>query len=589
MHCRKRKERDCVKRAEETAHMAAADCIQQFMRKHKEQVWVFASTFLTGFLIHFYMFSNKMINYFEMNNILTPMSMDKGDTLAMGRWFLPVVSRLSSVYSMPAVNGMICLVCLSLIACMLVDVFGLKSRVLILLCEGLIVSFPGVASYLSYGVNSDVFCVALLLSVLSGWVLYKSACSVKGMIISAVVLCFCIGVYQPFMSVTIAIIFCMLYLQVWQEGKGFIFILKQVLRYVLTLAAGFILYYIVLQIVTAATGISVGDYHGINDMTSFTLKGIAKGGVYTYFYFLYYLFSMEYANFPLVIVFDGLAAALFLLYTIAGYRKFQKGMREKGSLICQILLVVFLPIGVNASPFLMADRVGNGVDRYMMFSMMLLFALLLKLMEAVADAGKKAVENGGSRQNGPEGETDGQGADGERCRGAKSKEEKGVSARLEALPQWVVILAVTAVIWGNYYQCNQGYYRAEAMTKSTDSLLTRLAYRIESAEGWSPELPVYLAGCEALFNENCDTEIEAFTGLTRVDGTEIKPWYNEGAVVKYMQVYLNFPMHTVSNEQKENILASAEFAQMGIYPQRDSMRMINGVLVVKFGETESVE
>lgn len=589
MHCRKSKERDCVKRAEETAHMAAADCIQQFMRKHKEQVWVFASTFLTGFLIHFYMFSNKMINYFEMNNILTPMSMDKGDTLAMGRWFLPVVSRLSTVYSMPAVNGMICLVCLSLIACMLVDVFGLKSRVLILLCEGVIVSFPGVASYLSYGVNSDVFCVALLLSVLSGWVLYKSACSVKGMILSAVILCFCIGVYQPFMSVTIAIIFCMLYLQVWQEGKGFVSILKQVLRYVLTLAAGFILYYIVLQIVTAVTGISVGDYHGINDMASFTLKGIAKGGVYTYFYFLYYLFSMKYANFPLVIVFDGLAAALFLLYTIAGYRKFQKGTREKGSLICQILLVVFLPIGVNASPFLMADRVGNGVDRYMMFSMMLLFALLLKLMETMVDAGKKAVENGGSRQNGPEGETDGQGADGERCRGAKSKEEKGVSARLEALPQWVVILAVTAVIWGNYYQCNQGYYRAEAMTKSTDSLLTRLAYRIESAEGWSPELPVYLAGCEALFNENCDTEIEAFTGLTRVDGTEIKPWYNEGAVVKYMQVYLNFPMHTVSNEQKENILASAEFAQMGIYPQRDSMRMINGVLVVKFGETESVE
>lgn len=569
--------------------MAAADGIQQFMRKHKEQVRVFASTFLIGFLIHFYMFSNKMINYFEMNNILTPMSMDKGDTLAMGRWFLPVVSRLSTVYSMPAVNGMICLVCLSLCACMLVDVFGLKSRVLILLCEGVIVSFPGVASYLSYGVNSDVFCVALLLSVLSGWVLYKSACSVKGMILSAVFLCFCIGVYQPFMSVTIAIIFCMLYLQVWQEGKGFVSILKQVLRYVLTLAAGFILYYIVLQIVTAVTGISVGDYHGINDMTSFTLKGIAKGGVYTYFYFLYYLFSMEYANFPLVIVFDGLAAVLFLLYTIAGYRKFQKGTREKGSLICQILLVVFLPIGVNASPFLMADRVGNGVDRYMMFSMMLLFVLLLKLMEAMADAGKKAAENGGSRQNGPEGETDGQGADGERCSGVKSKEKKGVSVRREAVPQWLTIFAIAAVICGNYYQCNQGYYRAEAMTKSTDSLLTRLAYRIESTEGWNPELPVYLADCEALFNENCDTEIEAFTRLTRVDGTEIKPWYNEGAVVKYMQVYLNFPMHTASNEQKESILSSVEFAQMGIYPQEDSMRVIDGVLVVKFGETESVE
>ena len=76
--------------------MTAADEIQHFFRKHKDQIWIFCSTFLIGFLMHFYMFSNKMINYFEMNNILTPMAMDKGDTLAMGRWFLPVVSKLSS-------------------------------------------------------------------------------------------------------------------------------------------------------------------------------------------------------------------------------------------------------------------------------------------------------------------------------------------------------------------------------------------------------------------------------------------------------------------------------------------------------------
>lgn len=560
--------------------------IQCFIQKHKDRVWVFCSTFLFGFFVHFYMFSNKLINYFEMNNILTPMSIEKGDTLAMGRWFLPVVSRLSSVYSMPAVNGAICLICLSLAACMIVDVFGLKRRVLILLCEGVLVSFPGVASYLSYGVNTDVFCVALLLSVLSGWVLHQSACSIKGMAVSALALCFCIGVYQPFMSVTIAMIFCMLYLEVWQKGKGFVSILKQVLRYLLTLAAGFILYYLVLQIVMAVTGISMGDYHGINDMTSFTLKGIAKGGVYTYFYFLYYLFSMEYANFALVIAFDALAAVLFLFYTVAGYRRYRKGTRERGSLVCQILLVLFLPIGVNASPFLMADRVGNGVDRYMMFSMMLLFILLLKLMDAMAEAGEGRREIPGTDDSAQE-ESAGQKSCG---RGKMSRTDYAGQSRragyLGLVPQFITIICLTAVIWGNYYMCNQGYYRAEAMTKSTDSLLNRLAYRIESTEGWSPEMPVYLANCETLFNENCDTQISAFDGLTRVDGTEIKPWYNEDAVIKYMQVYLNFPVTQAPAAQKEAILASEEFARMGIYPQEDSMQMIDGVLVVKFGETE---
>lgn len=534
--------------------VTVADLIMSFLKEHKRYVRLFVLTFLVGVAVHFYMFSNKFYNYFEMNNILTPMSIDKGDTLAMGRWFLPVVSRLSSVYSMPAVNGLICLVCLSLVSCMLVDILQIKRTVPAVLCGAVVVSFPGVASYLSYGVNSDVFSVALLLAAASGWALYRMGPGMRGMAVSAVLLCFCIGVYQPFMSVTIAIVFCMLFLEVWKNGRGIAAIVRLSLRYVLTLAAGFVLYYLVLQAVTGIFGIAVGDYHGINEMTSFTPKGIAKGGVYTYFYFLYYLFSMEYANFVPVIVFNVLAAALFFWYTVVGYRRRGKGRREKGSLLCMILLVAVLPIGVNASPFLMADRVGNGVDRYMMFSMMLLYLLLIRMADFVA-------------------ETDPDDGRGKRCR---------------RCAQWLSIACAVSVVWGNYYTCNQGYYRAEAMTKSTDSLLNRLAYRIESTEGWSPELPVYLANCETLFNENCDTEIDAFRVLTRVDGTEIKPWYNYDAVVKYMQVYLNFPLQKISEEQQEEIRASEEFGRMGIYPEQDSMRMIDGVLVVKFrGNTKA--
>ena len=528
---------------------SAVEWIENSIRKHLYQVKVFCFTFLIGFLIHVYMLTNKFYNYFEMNNILTPMSIDKGDTLAMGRWFLPVVSKLSSVISMPAVNGVICLVCLSLVACMTVDMLKIKRLVLAVVTGAVLVSFPGVASYLSYGVNSDVFCVALLLSVASAWVLYRTNRSWLGVAGSAILLCCCIGVYQPFMSVTIALIFCMIFLEVWKEGKGFQTIVKQVIRYLVALAVGFVLYYVMLKIVTAVLGISVGDYHGVNEIASFTVKGIIKGIVYTYFYFLWYLFSPEYANFTLLIIFDVIAAALFFYYSICGYRVHAKGKREKGSLFCQVLLIMLLPIGVNATPCLMADRVGNGVDRYMMFSMMFLFVLLLKLMDELEVAELKKA----------------------------------------TVFQWTTLACVAALAWSNSYMCNQGYFRAEAMTNSENAMLNRLAYRLETHEEWSPETPVYFANCEALFNDNTDTEIDAFTGLTRVDGTEIKPWYNYDAVVKYMEVYLNFPVTKPSEETQEEILQSEEFAQMGIYPETDSIRMIDGVLVVKFNENETEE
>lgn len=528
---------------------SAVEWIENTIKKHHYQAKVFCMTFLVGFLIHVYMLTNKFYNYFEMNNILTPMSIDKGDTLAMGRWLLPLISKLSSVISMPAVNGMICLVCLSLVTCMTVDILKIERLLLAILTGTIIVSFPGVASYLSYGVNSDVFCVALLLAVASAWVLYRTGRSIWGMVGAVVLLCCCIGVYQPFMSVTIALIFCMIFMDVWKEGKGFATIAKQVVRYLIVLAVGFTLYYIVLKIVTAVLGISVGDYHGVNEIASFTVKGVAKGIVYTYFYFLWYLFSPEYANFTLVIVFDVLAAMLFFFYCITGYRVHAKGSREKGNLFCQILLIVLLPVGVNATPCLMADRIGNGVDRYMMFSMMFLFILLLKLMDEMEIAEVKKA----------------------------------------TVFQWATLVCTISLIWGNTYMCNQGYFRAEAMTNSENAMLNRLVYRLETHEEWTTDTPVYLANCEALFNENMYTQIDAFTGLTRVDGTEIKPWYNYDAVVKYMNVYLNFPVIKITEEEQETILASEEFAQMGIYPAQDSVGMIDGVLVVKFNENAQSE
>ena len=531
------------------------------IRKYRYQVNVFAVTFLIGFFVHLYMFTNKFYNYFEMNNILTPMSIDKGDTLAMGRWFLPIVSKISSLYSMPVVNGMICLICLSLITCMVVDLLRIKSLIVSALAGGVMVSFPGVASYLSYGVNCDVFCVALLLSVASAWVLYRFGTGVKGILLSVLLLCFSIGVYQPFMSVTIALIYAIIFMEVWESGRGFTSILKKVIRYILALAAGFILYYVVLQIVTSALGITVGDYHGINEMASFTPKGVAKGFVYTYLYFLRYLFTKEYTNSILLIIFDAIAAILFFCYVVKGYRIFAKGTREKGSLLCMILLMMLLPLGTNAAPFLMADRVGNGVDRYMMFSMMILFVLLLTLMNRIAESGEKTDQE------------------------AQKAADKAVQSGKIGI-QWVTLICILALFIGNAYMCNQGYFRAQAMTNSENAMLNRLAYRIETFEDYTSDTPVYFANCESLFNENTDTDIEAFTDLTRVDGTEIKPWYNYDAVVKYMKVYLNFEIVKPSVTEQEAIRQTEEFAQMGLYPQADSMRMINGVLVVKFNENE---
>ena len=80
-----------------------------FWKKHRFLMEVFGITYLFGLIVHLYMFTNKFFNYFELGNIFADMSFTQGDTIAQGRWFLPIATNLFTGFSMPLLNGLISL------------------------------------------------------------------------------------------------------------------------------------------------------------------------------------------------------------------------------------------------------------------------------------------------------------------------------------------------------------------------------------------------------------------------------------------------------------------------------------------------
>ena len=71
--------------------------------------WTFAMTILVGILVHFYSMSHKFFNYFEMGNIFSKMPFLQEDTVALGRWFMPIATNLFTSFSMPVWNTLISL------------------------------------------------------------------------------------------------------------------------------------------------------------------------------------------------------------------------------------------------------------------------------------------------------------------------------------------------------------------------------------------------------------------------------------------------------------------------------------------------
>jgi len=518
--------------------------------------WTFAITFLAGILVHFYMMSHKFFNYFEMGNIFSEMPFLQEDTVALGRWFMPVATNLFTSFSMPVFNTLISLFYMAASSALVVDLLRIRSRAYGVAFGLIFVTFPGLACVLSYGVNSDEITFALFLAILSGYAFFKWK---FGIVWGAVLLCFSLGAYQPYMSATIGIVYMVLFLRAFRERVALKDFALLVLRAVAMLALGFVLYYGVLQAVIAVTGVSLSDYHGVDSMTSFTPKGLAKGLVYTYGYFLSYFFTTAYTYTIDRIVCNCIGAVVFVALLaarirrprpLAGEAQDGKGT-DKCSNLLLVVLVCFLPLGVNASPFLMADRVGAGVDRYMIFSLMFLWALLLVMLDA--------------------------------CRHGEMGD---LSLRAGNLAQWGGCVAVAASVLSGFLITNQAYHRMEAMTETTGALLNRIAARMEAQPEWSGDIPVYFVNCRALVNQKYAVDIPAYEGIENMPGTFLRSSYSEEAVVKYMEVYLHFPVKEATEKERERVEAQPAFAQMESYPAESSVQVIDGVMVVKISEGE---
>lgn len=536
--------------------MSFTETIASFGRKYKAEIQTFKVVFFMGLLVHLSIITNKYFNYFEMGNILMDMSYEQGDTLAQGRWFIPVVTNLFTVFSTPLLNGIVCMAYMSVSAVLILKMLGVREKLYAYLFGGIWIAFPGMASIMSYGVNADVFCFCIFTAVLS---VYLSENCKFGIIWGSIVLCLSIGAYQPYLAVAIGVAYCILLLEALSAGFDFRRFCIKTAKLLGMLLLGFLLYYAALHAILAITGMELSNYHGVDNMTSFTPKGIAKGLVYTYGYFLTYLFTANYTYTIGRILWNVAGTAVFLTVTAAMVQSHGKaGVSKKDGYkrnrILQtgvvVIMVGLLPLGMNSSPFLMGDRVGNGVDRYMMQSMMLIWGLLFRLLEL-------------SRM------------------GTVFK-----SVKWRDCLQWVGVLSGIAVLVSGVVICNEAYHRLDAMTTTTESMLTRIAGRMEAVPEWNKDMPVYFVNPQGLVNENYHVEIPKYDALKQLPGTEVKPWYNERAIKNYMQTYLHFPVRTATEEQKADLDTSAEVQNMPMYPAADSIQVIDGVLVIKVSDRD---
>lgn len=513
------------------------------LMKKEESVFAFMLTFVSGILIHLYIMTNKVFCFNEMNLLSIPSAIISEKALVEGRWSLGFFTRiLGDNYSLPAVIGVAGMLMLGVAVVMIIHLLDVHNRIEIgLIAFGMVV-FPAIPSFFGYTLLGDAWFFASFLAILAVWLAYRYK---YGFLVAIVVVAVTTGIHQSFFSVSVSFAFVHVFWYVFchDEIRKTKEICRLIFPYLAMLAMGLVLYVLISKAVVFCSGIKLTDYYGISEMTSITPRGFCKGFVYCYVYFYRYFFTDRYYTSIVSVVSNW--GLLFFALTVIAVRVINL-LREK-KFFCAtmtVVLTLLLPVGTLSLPLLMSDRVGSGVDRYMMYSLTGAITILVLLFGKWLRSDNK----------------------------------------MKRIFSYVAVVGIVLNFASDYILDNQAYARIDSVTTATENYLNRMVYRMENMDEWNPDVPVLFSECNNLFTDYYDMDIaHNFIDPKEIRGTAYEPHYSADAIVHYMQVVLKFPVRQVVDiEVISSIQASPEYATMPVYPADGSMRIIDDVLVVKF-------
>lgn len=520
------------------------------VRIHKETFKrSFLYTFLLGFLAHGYGFLHFQPSHDSLAEVVSDRAYWKWK-LELGRYLKILYDLvLGKFTSFPWINGIMALVWLSLVAFLVVEMLDLKKKSQIAVVCGILstnVTVTAVASTYAPDLGSDM--CALALAALGAFIWTRmTACEPvlkkRTAVICEIAIGICVAaslaLYQPFifayttMVMVVSILRCLQYpkmslKKIWSSDF---------------LAAGAALlgggmYYIGLKTVGAITGISLiqDNYNSVSNAWTNT-EPLMERVMACWRQFKSAFTEMpDYVySYPITRLINLLLLSVLVLCLVGSILRLAKKKHAGGCIATLLLLIVLLPFSMDGVRLL-----STFVHTLMIYSFWLIYVLVFCVAVHVTENTKA---------------------------------------------KWIEPLAtllLCGVLLTNVQTANACYVKKTTEQEATLSVMTRVVDRMESTEGYKPGItPAVFLGTPADYLKTFEPfeEIESIVGL------------NANASVTYLRAYaLYFQMIMRVNVNIVYDLSDFDLDEdtcgktMPCFPAEDSIQMINGVMIVKFGD-----
>ena len=507
----------------------------------------FYAAFAAGLAAHLYQFTNKLYNYDELAN--TPGGI--GLSTEQGRWLLNWMGRfMRSVfggsYSLPFFNGIFALLFLALSAGMVVSVFQVRNKLTAGLIGGLMTVFPAVVSMYFFMFLALYYAIGISFSVFAAWLAVKYPKNIIANIAAVVMIACSLGVYQAYFPDTVCILLIVVILKAAfggvKEKKEWKEFFLMIARFLVVMAAGVAVYFLINKAVLAVTHIQLTSYQGGDTMGKITIAQLisALKSCYTSFFDLGFSNVMGISYIRTV---RRLIKVVWILFAagIGAYLVLKKKeYLNKVIVLCGILV---FPVAM----FLIYVMAPNSYCYTLMaYSVVFFFVFFLLWLDAC-------------------------------FRNLK------LHAPVKSITNWVSALLTAALVIVFVWYAN-GNYMALEYTKYHDfSYVQTLVTKIRSVEDYSQDKPVIVVGTQINDSTN---GMGSLIGDTFTVGGKADTNLGYNSLLYLMSDYLGFSPYYGTYEEIQNWMQREVVREMPSYPADGSIQVIDDTIIVKLSDYE---
>lgn len=507
--------------------------------------WCLCTGLLSGILIHAYMFTNKLPNWDDINNVG-----GYGVGSEFGRWFLKYVHPLDGVWSAPWSCGLFAVMLISVAACMVLSALELRSMTSAVLVPLMMMSFPGMCSLFTFMFTADCYAVGILLACTGAWLIRRYR---YGFLPGALLLVLSMGIYQAYFCLTLGILVCGLFLDLLSDVEQSRGVFRRGVKTCGILLVSILIYMLIARLIYP----ELEGYNGLSEMGRLEPSRLPRLILRAYKWVAEYFLLKPYSYVTPFSGFLNVLICLLIAGSVAGYFVKYRLWKSPAAALLYLFLAAAIPLSLGSIIIMAPDA---SVSLLMLYQYQLLYVFAAAMLERSLSSPGGLFESGGEKQ------------------GILSGRRAGWTAGI------LTAGALLLTGYQNFIVINQAYFRMGIAYERAYAWYNRIMERIETTEGYCPGDAFALVGeyglsetPDLLGDYAMDGEmLEDLSGVARETGlltSGVRHWF--------MKTYIGVKMPDLPDDIEDRIRASEVYRNMPAWPAEGCVERIENVWVVK--------